>query len=761
MSPDARRSAAANALNMTNPPTWLSSILGALTLIACAENADRPPVATGPNVLLVTLDTTRADRIGCYGYETAQTPAIDSIAERGLLFENAYCQVPLTLPSHVSLLTGTYPAVNGIRINGGGVVTEATPSLALVLQRRGYRTGAFTSVVVLHNTYGLDQGFDVYDDVYEGATLRSSGRTTSMRLANETCDRAIAWLENGDDTPFFMWLHFFDPHLPLNPPPPFDEALEDPYDGEIAFCDAQIGRVLEWLERAQKLDDTLVIITSDHGEALGDHGEDEHGLFLYSSTTRVPLVMAGPGLPGQPTAVTGAVSLVSLMPTLLDCLEVGVDFDMNGESFADAWQSEDWSGEAVFSETEYPRLGYGWASLRSMTTADWLYVSGPVPELYDRETDASETVDVIAAHPDVAARFAKELAELEDSMTPRVDPARELTSEERRALESLGYVHASNRVDSPSSGRNPKDMVEVSNGYLQALMVARSGDHAAAAELFEQLLTLSPESDAIHGSLGNSYLKLRRYEDARREYELSLRSNPHDAMALFGVGESHFATGDAAKAKTAFELCLEQEPEFGQALGRLGIIAARAGETAKAVGYFRDFARVDPESVSAHTNLGNALMKQGRFDEGVTHIHRAIEIEPGNIRAHLTLWNAVRDKAVPRSVAVKALRDSLDKRPGNLELQARLAWVLASDARASRNQLEEALLLAQGMQQKATTSWRAHDVLALTLAAQGNFNAAKREAEIALDLARRQKSPAAGAIDSRLQLYSAGKRFIE
>ncbi len=746
---------------LTSLLTTLAVWIAPCFLFSCSESDPETPTEDQLNVLLVTLDTTRADRIGCYGYEAALTPAMDSVAKAGVRFDSAYCQVPLTLPSHASLLTGTYPAVNGIRVNGGGVLGDETPTLARVFRERGYRTGAFTSIMVLHSYFGLDQGFDVYDNPVGDAQLRSSTRTRSVRPGGETCDNALEWLRKPSTKPFFAWVHFFDPHLPLNPPPPFDTRLEDPYDGEIAYADAQIGRLLAWLDESGKRERTLIVITADHGEALGDHGEDEHGLFLYSSTTRVPLILAAPGRLPENKVVDGPVGLVSLMPTILEFMNWGVDFEMNGNSFADAWNAPEWTAEASYCETEYPRLGYGWSAIQSMVTDEWLYVDSPQPELFDRRSDRNESTNVIDQHADVAKRLERELAALKATMEPRVAPDANLSAEDRAALEALGYVQTSSDRDAPDEGRDPKEMVAVSNDYLRALSLLRTGAQQEALDILERLVVASPESDAIHGTLANIYAKRGQHEEAVREYQLSLRTNPNDAGRLSSLGNALLQLNDIEGATIAFKQALKLDPDFGQAHSRMGMLEAKAGNFPRAQFHFEEFVRVDPQSTSALCNLANLHVQNRKFGPATELLKRAIAVDPECIPAHHTLWRATRTGAITREQVTGLLQQSLAKKPKNDELAARLAWAFATSKTASAEQKSEALTLASRRATAQPQDWFGQDALAAALAANGQFAEAVVAAQRALQFSRTKAPSAAAALEHRIQLYQQGKRYFE
>ncbi len=718
----------------------------------------------GLRVLLITLDTTRADRIGCYGYANARTPALDGLARAGVRFDQAYCQVALTLPSHASLLTGTYPAVNGVRVNGGSVLGDETPTLASVFKQRGYRTGAFVSSIVLHESFGLDQGFDVYTAVAGSQRARGSSEGRVESRGDETCDLALAWLDESPGAPFFAWVHFYDAHHPYEPPSPYDAELGDGYDGEIAFADAQIQRLLDWLDEHHLRDRTLVVVAGDHGESLGDHEELQHGLFLYGATVRVPLVLSAPSMIPAERVVSGGVQLVSVMPTVLDMMGWPVGFEMDGRSFAASWKSDDWPFHPCYGEAEYPLVSFGWAPLRSIRTERWLYVAAPRPELYDRSVDPGELTNVLSAYPEVASRLAAQLAEMEARMQPRNTGTAELDAEALRALESLGYVMGStpDGAARAGAGRDPKDMVEVLNRLMTAIHLTRTGDFAEAIAILDKLVRQSPESDSIFRTLGIAHLALKQYAEAEQAYRNSLRSNPRDAERLCGLGDSLYYRQMFEKAIPVYKLALESDPDFAQVHSRLGAIYARRGRADLAAPHFERYAALTPDSPNALCNLANLRMQQNRPTEAAANFKRAIEIDSACIPAHRGLWQTMRMSAVSRAEVVGLLRVAVRTHAGDMQLASQWAWALATDVRASKEDVAEATRLSTRAVASSPNDPVLLDVLAACQAAAGRFPQAMETADRALALANARRDPAlAGRIEARLSLYRSGRAYRE
>ena len=414
--------------------------LAALASAFCATACSGPSGAgSRPNLLLVTIDTVRTDRLGAYGHEGGLTPVLDSLAERGVLFEEAYSPAPMTLPVHASLMTGVLPPEHGARVNGMHELAGEVPTLAQRLQASGYRTGAFVAAFVLDSRFGLDRGFDVYDDDLEAAYEQEvTEALSSYRPGGVVVDTALEWLGEGQpDQPFFAWVHLYDAHYPWHPhgEDALDENTENgTYEGEIAYVDAQVGRLVEYL-RAQGLEeDTIVVALADHGEGLGDHGEIEHAYLLNEEVLHVPWIVAGPGVSAG-HRVPALVALEDFQPTALELL--GLEESGNPRSLAPALRGEPIGDRASYAETDIPWTAFRWGPQRSLTTSDWKYIRSPQPELYDRHTDREELCNLASARKDVLAELEAHLANLEGGLEVRDGGVAEVGAEELEQLAAL------------------------------------------------------------------------------------------------------------------------------------------------------------------------------------------------------------------------------------------------------------------------------------------------------------------------------------
>jgi arylsulfatase A-like enzyme len=449
----------------------IAAATAAVLLWRSGRFAERAASGKGRSVLLVTLDTTRADRLGCYGHPGARTPVLDRLASEGVRFENAFADAPITLPSHASVLTALFPFEHGVRNNGNFRLSERFPTLATVLRDRGYRTGAFLSSFVLDRRYGLARGFETYDDRMDAAP-ESAPTPEAERRGDRTVLALGGWLEGraADGAPFFAWLHLYDPHEPYRPPPPFRETIADPYDGEIAFADAALGQALDKLGTLGLRDKTVVAVVADHGESLGDHGEETHSMFVYDSVIRVPLVFWGPGLLPAGRTVGTPVRTIDVAPTLLDLVEAPSLASPHARSLRSLIQGRSAAPPpAVYAETYVPQLYMNGAPLRAVRDERYKLIDAPRPELYDLARDPGESQDRYRDEPKIAAALRSELDRLTGG-SPGAMSTGPVDAEAAEKLRALGYVGAgSEPLRTPSAGlKDPKDLVAVFNRLRRA-----------------------------------------------------------------------------------------------------------------------------------------------------------------------------------------------------------------------------------------------------------------------------------------------------
>jgi len=710
------------------------------------------------NVLLVTLDTTRADRLGCYGYEAARTPRLDGLARRGVVFERAYAHVPLTLPSHATLMTGVHPRGTGLHTNFQGALPDELPTLAEAFAQRGYRTAGFVAAWVLDREFGLARGFQRYEDL---SGLETREDRVSERRGDEVVDGALAWLAEPSERPFFAWVHLFDPHDPYEPPEGFD--VGQPYDGEIAFVDHQIGRLLDGLEASGELESTFVVVLGDHGESLGEHGEATHGLFLYDATMRVPLIVAGPPPIAPGIRVTTPVGLVDVAPTVLGLMGWPAAATIEGRDLGPALTGQELPARPVHGESEYGLSAFAWAPLFALVTGDWKYVAAPAPELYDLARDPAETRDVAGSEPERAARMDDALQAAHRAGAMRNARDVQLGSDASAHISALGYIGGtrSSALRDLEGLRDPKGMTHVLAGVMRAKALVDAGRHAEAAEQLAPLLEDSPESDEVWSLYGTALLALERYAEAERALAKSLRIDPRNASRLVNLGDAQRRTGQPEAARKSYEAAIASEPGLAKAHGRLGFLDAGSGRIDTALVHMHRFVELEPASANAHTNLANVLFVSGDAEAGLRAVGRALECDPGCLQAHDTLIGFLLGRG-RRAEAIQALRRAVRGAPGELRFGTHLAWLLAVTDGAAESRPGEALELARASVAAEPGAPRSHDVLGAALAAAGDFDGARFEAERAAQLAADAGLvPLEQAIRTRIERYRTARPWRE
>ena len=595
--------------------------------------------APRPNVLLVTIDTLRADRVG-----VGTAPAIDALAASGLFFTAARTAAPLTLPSHATIHTGLLPPEHGVRENGAGVLAAAHPTIARLLRDAGYRTAAFVGAFVLDRRFGLAQGFETYDDRIP-RDPNATERLEADRPAQAVIDRVLEWLTNpqsGDPqsirnpqsatrNPFFLWIHLYDPHAPYTPPPEYAARTKTPYDGEVAYADAQFARVLAALRASGDLDRTLVVVAGDHGEALGEHGERTHGMLLYESTLRVPLVIAAPPSLGvRATRIDAAVSLAEIAPTILRAAGVAPPAAMKGRDLTRALQQT----YEMYSETEYPHVA-GWSPLQALTDGRWKTIrAGAGTEVYDLQIDPREAHDVSAAQQTMAAAMRARAEAIHGAASTTQGSA--LSADARDRLRALGYVAAGGNSPAASSAENPAASIAAWNEFEDALS-ALNARRPAAVDALHALASSHPDAPVFQSTYARALKDAGRPIAALNVYRQAARRWPADAalihdLAVAARDAASAAAGPLAEslrdeASRADQAALAIDPTSAVAANGLGLLAVDAGKPADAAHAFERAAAIDPNNASYWTNLGNARRATGDRAGAEQAYRRALDVD--------------------------------------------------------------------------------------------------------------------------------------
>lgn len=602
----------------------LAAAVAGAALSVGVNHGFQPPAAR-PNVLLITLDTFRADRIGAYGYKLAATPNLDRLAREGVRFADATTQSPLTGPAHTALLTGRYPTRFGVKNNASTPLPDSAVTLAEVLKESGYRTGAFIGAFVLERQYGFAQGFDLFDAAFTG--YRAQNKQLVQRTADAVTAPAVGWMKASGDAPFFAWVHFYDAHTPYSAPGAIGVKLKArPYDGEIAYVDAAVGRLLASLSASGALDRTIVVAIGDHGEALGEHGEEEHGIFLYESVLRIPWLARLPNAERAGTVVTEQVRSIDLTPTLLDLVGIQRKHPFDGESVAAVMRGQPRRDPpSSYADAHYPQLHFGWSALRSLRVGEWKYVDAPKPELYDLRTDRAERQNVIAERSSVAARMSGELKTIERAFGPDADkPAPQPDPETLARLRSLGYVGIAAPTHSGTRGPDPKDRIQEFNRF-KSLLVAATTEMAqrrpdAAIARLKQAAAINDRAYDLHIMLGDAWLQKRSYENALGEYEAAALLNPGTAAPHVLAAEVLLEQGRLNEAMKRLDAGAKIEPSSGEVALARGRAYERSGRWADALAEFQRAVAINPSDVPARGRLVGAAMNLKQFDVAEPHL---------------------------------------------------------------------------------------------------------------------------------------------
>lgn len=636
--------------------------------VGAATGSARPA-----NLLLVTLDTTRADRLGCYGSKTVATPYLDALAARGVVFDNAISPSPLTLPAHCSILTGLFPAEHGVRDNGGFALPPERVTLAEVLAARGWSTGGFVSAYVLDRRWGIAQGFEHYRDEFTIPRDRAITLEEVQRRGDDTVAKALAWIKQKAPGRFFAWVHLYDPHAPYDPPAPFAARYAGrPYDGEIAWTDALVGRLLEGLKSLGLTDRTVVAVIADHGESLGEHGETGHGLFLYEPTTRVPLILAGPRSELKPRRVRDVVRSTDLAPTLLELL--GIDPTApkglargDGQSLVAllAGRSAPQAREG-YSETFFPRLHFGWSELRAVRTDRMHFIEAPKPELYDLASDPQESINRAASDPQSMSRLRASLARLAgDAGGPAPVPAAP-SEEEREKLAALGYAGgaAAPREASYKDLPDPKDRIKVFGLLGRAQSEMNAGKTDAGIATLRETLAQDPGMIEAWVQLGRALAVKGDAAGAADAYGKALDRRPDHVQATIGLAEALAASGRVNEAIARCRKFPFGSANAGLVHQELGLLLFGAGRLEEAEPEFREALRLTPDLAEAAYNLGAIAERKPDFAAAETWFRKAVAIDPSYHEAHAAIAKR-RYAAGDMAGAAAELRAALAASPGN------------------------------------------------------------------------------------------------
>jgi arylsulfatase A-like enzyme/cytochrome c-type biogenesis protein CcmH/NrfG len=574
--------------------------------------------ASKPDVFLITIDTLRADHVACYGYKDVETPAIDSIAADGIRFTHAYTHSPITNTSHTTILTGLLPSVHGVTDFGIPLVPEHQ-TWAELLKKQGYQTAAFIGAIILDSNSlapGLDRGFDFYDNFPAKTTTKERwGRVE--RRAGEVVEHAESWLSQHPNGPRFVWVHMYDPHDPYEPPPPFSEKYASHlYDGEIAYADSALAHFLATLKKSGAYQNAIVIVVGDHGEGLGEHGEETHGLFLYDSTLHVPLIVKTPANAHHGAVIDQLVRTTDILPTVLSLTNTPAPAELNGESLVPYFDNSNQPARSLFGETDYP-LRWGWAPLRALREQNSKLIEAPRPEFYDLESDPHELKNLYSTQSAEVASLQTEMSRWKAKL-PR-PPA--------------GSEPAANLPD-------PKDKVEVQNLLHRSMLASDDGRTAESRDYLEKAIQLDPNSATALRQLGELELTAQDYPKAAAHLKRAVELRPEDSTAAFELGETLERTGDFAGARDALERSLKSSPSQINARLLLGRVYLHLKDAHNAEDQFEAMLLVDSDNTGGRLGLAEAQIMKGEFSAALPDLQALTKSDPKNAQAFHLLAKA-------------------------------------------------------------------------------------------------------------------------
>lgn len=663
-------------------------------LILLAESFAATSAKTPTNVILVTIDTVRADRLGCYGAKDVETPTLDGLARDGIVFERAISQVPLTWPSHAAILTGMYPFQNGVQDFTGQPLDPHIKSVAQAFKERGYATGAVVSAFVLDRSWGLSRGFDFYDDAFAPETFEHKDLGLVDRKAGESVDRAIKWLSTTPRRPFFFWLHLYDPHSPYDPPEPYHTQYRGHlYEGEIAFADHELGRLIVYLKQTHLYDRSLIVFLSDHGESLGEHGENEHGFFVYNSTVHIPLIVKPPiGEGFHASRISRLVETVSVAPTLLGLAGIGGEIEKQFQSRGLLGQSTA-SDDPAYSETFYPFSSFGWSPLHALETSRYHYIDAPHPELYDLKLDPEEKDNLEPRQPAIAAVLRSKLqAKLAiHRFTPRPDDSSGLSPDAIDKLRALGYV--AYRAPVPSASLmaglpDAKDRVREFQSILQAADYIHADNFQQGEEVLTRIRKEDPEVYIVPFMLGEAAIRQKKWKEAVAQFTQCLELDPSFDQAMTALAHAHIMLDELIEARQWLNKALKFNPQNYRAWYELASIE-RHTDPAAAVSDYEKAVSIQPNFALLRRDFGMVLLSRNDFGEAAKHLQKAVDLGVHDAPIYNFLGICYsRMGQLPK--AVENYREALRANPEFAEAHLNLAYAYQRLSRSKEAQQEYA-----------------------------------------------------------------------
>jgi len=667
-------------------------VVGGYFLFVRKDGISRPGQAKDLNYILITVDTLRADRIGCYGFSGISTPTMDMFARRGVKFEKCISTATLTLPSHASLMTGTYPTFHGVRDNGGFLVPQEMTTLAEMMKQNGYKTSAYVAAYVLDSKWGLDQGFDHYFDSFDLSKYKTVSLGNVQRPGNEVIDEVLPWLAEHKQEKFFTWIHLYDPHTPYEPPEPYMEKYPNhPYIGEIAYTDSQLARLWQFLEENDLVENTVLVFASDHGESLGEHQEQSHGFCIYQEGVHVPLIFVTPFEKLHGVSRARPVSLVDVMPTILDLAGIQAPSQVQGKSLQPLFSKDSKGVESIaYSETFYPRFHYGWSELKSLQDERYKLILAPELELYDLQSDPDEERNIIDSQ---AAEARRMVAQIESFIDESSRGAYELDyshmdEESREKLAALGYIGSF--ADSTSISwrqlSDPKDKINIFNQLGHARELGLQEEYEQAVEMIKNIIAQDPDIVDAYFSLGNLYTKWGKNKEALESYFQVLDKKPDDTFTVINIANAYIRLNELEKAKKFVLNKLEILSPDSQVYFVQGNIFYFLKDYENAVFYYKKCLELNPQSVSACNALGGIYVTQEKLEEAEELLQKAMEINPRLQSVNYNYAQLMEAKGDMEG-AIKAYKQELEYIPHNFRAAFNLSRLYRISERVAEEQV--------------------------------------------------------------------------
>ena len=682
------------------------------------------------NVLLITIDTLRADHLHCYGFPDNLTPNIDALAGTGVRFADATAHVPLTLPSHTSIHTGMFPSFHGVHDNGGFYVSKNQTTMAELFKKNGFSTAAFVGAFVLDSTWGIDQGFDTYFDNFNVKKQSNGDMGSIQRRGDEVLQHAVAWLDQHRNERFFLWTHFYDPHAPYDPPKEFAERYPGrPYAGEIAYTDSIVGQLFNYLDRHKLRENTIILLTADHGESLGEHKESSHAFFIYDATLHVPLILSAPQKELQNKVILSQARSVDIMPTLLQLAGISVPENVQGKSLLHYIFDTGAANAAIpsYAECYYPQFHFGWSRLLALRNGNYKYIDTSRPELYDLKKDPREENNIYNSQKQIADQMKTELKKIErvNSTDATMQPG-DMDNETHEKLAALGYVGAfSGPMEADNSSLpDPKDKIDLFNLIGAAREDSLQNNTDLAISKFHKALQADPKIVDAHFMLGNIYLKQDRFDEALVEFkktlelkpdydsaimnlantyskqgkldeaiaglEYFLKKNPEKTSVIVRVGELHLAKGEHDIAMDYFQRALKVDPDKSYVYNAIGVAYVQMKDDVKAEQSFRKALELKADTNMAHFHLGRLYETQKKFNEAEVEYLKELEVAPENFKAHFNLGRLYLESG-REAQGIEQLKATVQNAP-----DFPLGYLFLAQAYVEENrELDEAMKLAE------------------------------------------------------------------